>query len=100
MKINEHPSEGTARKANPGSARERVTKPPAGTALAPFQGSSRETPSDERALAIVTEVETYVNKKATRLAPARPRPCHPGQPKKLLPATARGRLMSPYKCYD
>ena len=34
----------------PRAARERVTKPPAGTALAPFQGSSRETPSHERAL--------------------------------------------------
>ena len=33
----------------PRAARERVTKPPAGTALTPFRGSSRETPSHERA---------------------------------------------------
>ena len=34
----------------PRAARERLRTPPAGTALAPFQGSSRETPSHERAI--------------------------------------------------
>jgi hypothetical protein len=39
MKINVCPSGGTIRKANPGSARERFARPPAGTALTPPSGS-------------------------------------------------------------
>src|SRR5579862_3892128 len=42
MKINIRLSRGTTRKANPGAARERFAKPPAGTALAPPPASHPE----------------------------------------------------------
>ncbi len=51
----------------PGTARERVTSPRAGAALAPFQGvSSRRTSLDERDWGNVTEGETIVKEKSRR----------------------------------
>ena len=46
MKINERPSVGMMRVSNPGSAREQVASPPAGTALAPRFGNASRTASE------------------------------------------------------
>jgi hypothetical protein len=72
MKINEPPSAGMTRARDPGSARERVASPPAGTALAPQFGNASRTASEQwaRFSLNVTKPVTIVNRSVTVYFPS------------------------------